>query len=44
MNELSMKLDKESLIRDQLNSIKQSNNDNLQKNDVMQKIYKNKSV
>ncbi len=39
-----MKLDKESLIRDQLNSIKQSNNDNLQKNDVMQKIYKNKSV
>ena len=31
MNELSMKLDKESLKRDQLNSIKQSNNDNLQK-------------
>jgi hypothetical protein len=44
MNELSMKLDRESLIRDQINSMKQSNNDDLQKNDVMQKIYKNKSV
>lgn len=39
-----MKLDRESLIRDQINSMKQSNNDDLQKNDVMQKIYKNKSV